>query len=210
MEVLLRPEEKKDHRAVEWLTKWAFDHWDRPDKQSDEHLLAHQLRKSRDFVPELCYVAQAAGPEEGGIRAGDIVGSIFYSRARVVNEKDEATTLLTIGPLSVHPACQKQGIGLKLLRQTLEKACALGYPAVLLFGHPDYYPRVGFRPASDFGIRTADGEETPALMAYECVPSGLEGISGRFYPGDVFHLDANELAAFDYLMEQELLQMGGA
>ena len=47
----------------------------------------------------------------------------------------------------------------------IEEAKRLGYRAIVFFGHPDYYPRVGFRRAEEFGITTASGKNIDALMA---------------------------------------------
>jgi len=64
---------------------------------------------------------------------------------------------------------------------SFKKAKRLGYRAVLIFGHPDYYPRVGFRRAAEFGITTADGFVFDPFMVYPLYDGALDGIHGRYY-----------------------------
>lgn len=203
MSFILRPETPEDHRAVERLTKEAFLPVQLPGRTvTDEHLLAHKLRKSDAFVPELDYVA-AEVREDGSW--SEVVGSILYSRAKVVNAEGKAFTVLTFGPLSVKPSWQKQGVGAALIRHTANEAKHLRYRAILIFGHPGYYPRFGFRPAAEFGITAADGQEYDALMAYECLPGSLQGVSGKLELAPVYtELDPAELTEFEAYLEEHL------
>src|SRR4051812_30796449 len=57
-----------------------------------------------------------------------------------------AGAVLMLGPLAVDPACGGRGLGSRLLRQSLERARALGWEAVILVGDPGYYGRFGFEP----------------------------------------------------------------
>jgi putative acetyltransferase len=59
--------------------------------------------------------------------------------------------------MAVAPAYQRQGIGSQLVAQGLERLRELGCPFVVVIGHPEFYPRFGFRPASVFGL-TCDWE----------------------------------------------------
>ena len=56
----------------------------------------------------------------------------------------KGTPGLLLGPLAVHPQRQNLGIGLKLMRETLAMAKAMGHRLVLLVGDAPYYARVGF------------------------------------------------------------------
>lgn len=202
MSFILRPEAPEDHRAVERLTKAAFAEMDLPGNVKNEHLLAHKLRKSEGFVPELAYVAVESRPDGSW---GEVVGSILYSRAKIINEAGKSFTVLTFGPLSVLPAWQGRGVGGALVRLTANEAKLMGYRAILIYGHPGYYPRFGFRPARDFGITGPDGEAPDALMAWECLPGSLQGVSGTLHLDPVFgQLSDAELAEFDLYLEQQL------
>lgn len=188
MPVEIRKENPADYRAVENLTREAF--WGCMDHPTcdGEHLLVHKLRKLPCFVPELDLVAETDGK---------IVGHIIYSLAKVVTPEGLEIPVLSFGPLSVHPDYKRQGIGSALMRHSIRQAARLGYRAILIYGHPDYYPRFGFRRASSYGITSADGSTPDALMAMELYDNALEGITGRFFEDAVYAVDPEETAEFD-------------
>jgi putative acetyltransferase len=81
------------------------------------------------------------------------------------------------------PKHQRQGIGSLLVREGLIKCKELGYKAVILVGHPDYYPRFGFSPAKEKGLKLPFDAPDEAFMVFEIVPHALEGIKGMVvYP----------------------------
>lgn len=134
MNISIRPEEENDFKNVEHMIREAF--WDLYQPGCVEHLIAHNMRKSPDFVKELDYVA---------CDGDTIVGNIIYSRAKVVNDENDEFEVLCMGPLGVLPSYQKKGIGSLLMNNTIEKARQLGYKAIFIFGNPEYYNRFGFR-----------------------------------------------------------------
>lgn len=189
MTLELRLERPEDHRAVEILTYKAFCDLQLPGRtHCDEHFLVHRMRQQPAFVAELDFVAEMDG---------QLVGHIMYSQGKIIDELGNEYTVLTGGPLSVLPHHQKSGIGARLIRHSIEAARDLHYRAVLIFGHPDYYPRFGFRKAQTYGITAAEGGDSDAFMALELYPDALRGIEGRFYYDPVFHLDPDELARFN-------------
>lgn len=105
--------------------------------------------------------------------------------------------MLTFGPLSVLPQYWNQCVGSALMRYTISEAKLLGYRAIVFYGHPDYYPRFGFKRSEVYNITTLDGKNFDALMAKPLYDGALDGISGRFYEDPVFHMDAAEVAEFD-------------
>lgn len=185
MDLHLRRERPADHRAVEELTREAFWEFSQP---TCEHLIAHKLRQAIAFVPELDFVAEADGK---------IVGNVMYSKAKIVDGKSRERVVLTFGPLSVLPQYWNQGVGSALMRYTIKKAKLLDYRAIVFYGHPDYYPRFGFKRSEIYNITTPDGRNLDALMAIPLHPRALEGIAGRFYEDSIFHVDATEVAEFD-------------
>ncbi len=52
------------------------------------------------------------------------------------------------------PALQKKGIGGALVREGIEACAQAGYSAVIVVGHPAYYPRFGFSPAAVAHLRS--------------------------------------------------------
>jgi predicted N-acetyltransferase YhbS len=124
---------------------------------------------------------------------GRIAGHIIFSRSRIENHET-----LTFGPLSVSPEFQCRGIGKALIQHAFAEARRLGFRAVIIYGNPDYYPRCGFRRASDFGITTPDGSVFDALLVYPLYDGALDGISGRYYIDAVYEdLTPEETLEFD-------------
>ena len=190
LDINFRTEEPHDFYAVEELTREAFwKFWESDRQICDEHFLVHKLRQSKDFVPELSCVAEFDGK---------LVGHIIYTKSRIVDENGISHEMLTFGPLSVLPEYQSMGIGKALMRHTFEIARQMGYRAVLIFGHPDYYPRVGFRRAAELGIIAFDGHSRDAFMAYPLYAGALDGISGQYFICDeYFDLSQEQVLEFD-------------
>ncbi len=83
-----------------------------------------------------------------------------------------------LGPMAVMPDHQRQGIGSALVRAGIEHCKQLGCDAVVVLGHPEYYPRFGFTPASRFGIKSEYDVPEDVFMALELRPGTLKGRSG--------------------------------
>lgn len=194
----IRLEKKADYTQVEQITFRAFDSAPPTgaDDDGSEALLAQKLRSHASFVPKLDFVAEV------DLR---LVGNIMYSQGKIVTPNGEEIPALTFGPLSVLPAYQKKGVGQALVQHSLEAAKNLGYSAVLIFGHESYYPQFGFRPASEYGITTAEGLNFPAFMALELQPGSLFSIQGKFILPEVFYqLDAKEAQALNQKLAQPM------
>lgn len=185
-EITIRLEQPEDYRTVEHLTREAF--WNHHVPGCDEHYLAHVLRESSCFVPELDFVAEAEGK---------IVGNIMYTRAVIHCDSGEDFPVLSFGPLSVLPERQGEGIGSLLVRHSLPRASELGHSAVLIYGDPAYYSRLGFLPAESFGVGTADDCYMDALQALELVAGALRVKQGRFQEDHAYEVDAESSALFD-------------
>ena len=115
---------------------------------------------------------------------GEILGHIMFSRASLVGEPD--ASLAALAPMAVIPALQRQGIGSLLVRSGLEECRELGHEAVVVVGHPTYYPRFGFAPASQFGIRCEYDVPPQAFMVFELRPGSLSGKSGTVRYDEAF------------------------
>ncbi len=133
----IRQETPADFDATCALVKAAFETAEHTD--GNEHNLVGKLRKSAAFIPELSLLAE----EDGAL-----LGHILLTRAKV-----GSCEVLALAPLSVAPAAQKRGVGTALMRQAHARAAALGFDIVVVLGSEHYYPRVGYRPASQLGIR---------------------------------------------------------
>jgi len=182
----IRLEREEDYRAVENLTREAF--WNHHVPGCDEHYLAHVLRESGCFLPELDFVAECDGA---------LVGNIMYTRANVLCDSGETLPVLSFGPLSVLPSWQGKGVGSALVNHSLKKAAELGYNAVLIYGDPAFYSRLGFRSAESFGIGTMYDTYADALQALEMVADALREKAGRFAEDHAYEVDEAASAEFD-------------
>lgn len=92
---------------------------------------------------------------------GVIVGHVLVAPCELQGgETAQPRHALMLGPMSVAPDHQRQGIGSALIRDVLGRVQDSGEAMVVLWGHPAFYPRFGFRPASEFGLLP----DTPEAM----------------------------------------------
>jgi putative acetyltransferase len=155
----------------------------RPEK-SDEvaavravNLAAFATRTEADLVDALRaqvnpFISLVAEGESGG----PIVGHICFSPATLSGHG--ALAIMALAPMAVLPADQRRGIGSALVRAGIEQCRLLGCGAVVVLGHPDFYPRLGFVPASRFGIRSEYDVPDEVFMALELEPGALQGRAG--------------------------------
>lgn len=154
--MLIRREVPGDVEAIRAVHTAAFD---APAGQAVpvEAGLVDALRLSDAWLPSLSMVALA---DER------VIGHVVCSRAHV-----GGMPALGLGPLGVLPEHQRSGVGGALMHAVLGAADALDEPVVVLLGHTAYYPRFGFRPASEYGITPpvwewADHFQARSLTAY--------------------------------------------
>ena len=105
------------------------------------------------------------------------LGHILFSRATI--EPNVPLSISILGPLAVVPDAQKQGIGGKLIENGLDILSKSGVDLVFVLGHPTYYPRHGFKPASNLGFEPSypiPEKNADAWMLQELRP----GIIGNF------------------------------
>ena len=193
----IRLEEPKDYDAVEFLTREAF--WNVHTPGCDEHYLAHVLRSSSAFLPELDFVAEFGG---------EIIGNIIYTRAVIQEDDGIDRFVFCFGPLSVLPEWQKKGVGSSLVGHSLYVAAKSWYDAVLIYGDPAYYRRFGFAAAERYDIATPDGYYADPLQALELVPGSLNGVHGRFFEDAAFDVDKAKAEAFDKRFPQKEKRSG--
>lgn len=91
---------------------------------------------------------------------GTIAGHALLTRCTVAD-----APALALAPCAVLPAYQRQGAGSAAIRTALDAARDQGESLVLVLGHPAYYPRFGFTPASAYGIRPPFVAPDEAMMA---------------------------------------------
>ena len=162
--MLIRADEKKDWAAVHAVNASAFE-------TSAEARLVARLREEAQPVVSLVAAED-----------GEIVGNIIFSP--VLLDGHTHLKILGLGPMAVLPKHQRKGIGSALVRAGLEQCKQIGVGAIVLVGHPEFYPRFGFRPASGFGIRCEFDVPEEAFMVLEIQPGFLTGASGtiQYHP----------------------------
>jgi putative acetyltransferase len=107
---------------------------------------------------------------------GDIAGHIAFSRVTI--EAGSHLSGVGLGPMSVQPEKQNLGIGSQLVKSALELCRDMMYDYVVVLGHPHFYPRFGFTPASRFGLRCIWSVADEVFMALELRPDALRGVTG--------------------------------
>ena len=105
--------------------------------------LVERVRATAGYRPEFSILAEVSRR---------VIGHALMSYARLHRAGWERPVLV-LAPLAVHPDAQRAGVGTALVHECLGRAEHAGEPLVLLTGHPGYYPRFGFEPASRIGIR---------------------------------------------------------
>jgi len=186
METHIQPSTQKDFKITEHITREAF--WNVYKPGCDEHLVLNKLRNSKSYIGELDLVA---------VFENGIVGHIISTKAKVIDSQNNEHEVLCVGPISVIPGLQKNGIGSKLINESIKVANELGYSGMILFGNPEYYHRFGFVNAEKYSITTKDNENFEPFMALELRAESLKNVSGRFFEDDCFTIEEAELIEFE-------------
>jgi len=161
MDVEIRGEDTGDHQAIKLVNDLAFE-------QPDEGEMIDALRCNPGFVPELSLVALVDDA---------VVGHILFFPIKIENAGSYETSL-SLAPMAVHPDFQGKGIGGRLVEEGIAAAKAGGFESIIVLGHPEYYPRFGFQPASRWGIRPPLEAPDEAFMALELAEGSLHGKAG--------------------------------
>jgi putative acetyltransferase len=158
----IRAETSADEAAVYALNDMAFD-------GPEESRIIAGLRDAKRIA--LSLVAE---------EKGRILGHILFSWLPVtIDDRDVAAVALA--PMAVHPHRQSQGIGSRLARDGLARLPGLGATAVIVVGHPDFYPRFGF--SAEMARKLEAPFSGAAFMALELRPGALAGKRGKVtYP----------------------------
>lgn len=157
-DTLIRLEKKSDCAAIHELNSLAFP------SQAEANLV-DRLRK--EACPFLSLVAD---------QKNSLVGHLVFSPLTLENNSE--CKVLGLAPMCVEPSLQKQGIGCLLVEQGLQLCKARGFHAVAVLGHPHYYPRFGFHPASHYRLRSEYPVPDNVFMALELQENSLQHSAG--------------------------------
>ena len=160
----IRTERPEDIPGVRHVNQTAFD-------TAAEANLVDALRQHAHPI-----VSLVADTED------NVVGHILFSPVTLSAHADRP--IAGLAPLAVLPSRQRQGIGSALVRAGLDECRRLGFSAVVVLGHADYYPRFGFVPASTFGVRSEYDVPDDVFLALELSPDALRDRPGmiRYHP----------------------------
>ncbi|MEQ9519510.1 MAG: N-acetyltransferase [Parvibaculum sp.] len=154
--VNIRPEKAGDEDAIYRLTLAAFE----PMFFSDgsEAPLIGELRADGDLT--LSLIAEING---------EIVGHIAFSPVTIDGRHDD---WFGLGPVSVSPDLQGQGIGRALVEKGLQLLRARGAKGCALTGNPDIYRRMGFESDGNLRYGSLDTAFVQRMVFSGQPPSG--------------------------------------
>jgi len=157
--IVIRPEQPEDIATIHQIVAQAF-------RQPAETQLVDMLRRNGKAIFSL--VAEDNGR---------VVGHILFTEA-VIDSAAGQLKGTGLAPLAVSPERQNEGIGSLLIEQGLKLCRKADYPFIVVLGHPEYYPRFGFVPASRFGIKSEYVVHDEVFMIIELREGSLAGFAG--------------------------------
>jgi putative acetyltransferase len=108
---------------------------------------------------------------------GRVVGHIAFSPVTI---SDGSSNWFGLGPVSVLPEYQRQGIGGALIREGISRLENLGARGCCLVGHPGYYGRFGFTNTAELVLEGVPAEVFFALSLDGQMPQGVVGFHPAF------------------------------
>lgn len=154
--IQIRPEQTEDIAAIRDLNRRAFG-------QDHEGRIVDAIRANGGAQLSLVAVDEDR-----------VVGHIMYSALQIGQVEGRA-----LGPMAVDPEVQRQGIGTKLVDAGNARVRLDGGPFVVVVGHPEFYPRFGFRPARPLGITCEWEVPDDVFMILVLDETKMSGATGR-------------------------------
>jgi putative acetyltransferase len=165
MDILIKEERASDFQQIAEINNQAFN-------RDVEGKLVELLRKADCEIISL--VAEVNK---------QIVGHIMFSPVEIENK----TEGMILAPIAVLPEFQKKGIGAKLIKKGAEEVKSKNYSIIILFGHPEYYPKFGFAPASRYGLKSKIEAPDEVFMALNFSDKNWKNSLIKFRPEfDIF------------------------
>ena len=107
-------------------------------------------------------------------REDRVLGHIMYSPVLIGGVSGAG-----LGPMAVVPEHQRQGIGTRLVEQGNRRLQEAGCPFIVVVGHPLFYPRFGFVPASTHGISCKWNVPDDVFMVLVLDRTRMRGAAGQ-------------------------------
>lgn len=177
--ILIRDETPKDIEAIAAVAIAAF----KPLEIS---------RHTEQFITQALRLAGALTLSLVAEVDGRVVGHIAFSPVSI---SDGTQNWYGLGPVSVLPLYQRQGIGKALIREGLSRLKNLGAQGCCLVGHPEYYPKFGFENVAGLILEGVPPEVFFALSFDGNIPQGHVTFHPAFQTkGPQSHGDTNASA----------------
>jgi putative acetyltransferase len=161
---VIRPERSGDEAAIAALTTQAFA--TAPHAGGNEARIIDALRAAGALTISL--VAE---------KDGAIIGHAAFSPVHI----DGATGWFGLGPVSVAPTHQRQGIADALIRLGLDLLGKAGASGCVVLGEPAYYGRFGFRADERLTFEGVPPEYFQSLLLSGEMPSGAVEYHESFF-----------------------------
>jgi putative acetyltransferase len=145
--IVLRSETGSDIDAIGVVTAAAFETLEV--SSHTEQFIVEALRAAGGLAVSL--VAETNGA---------IIGHIAFSPVAI---SDGTQGWYGLGPVSVLPGHQRQGVGKALIREGLSRLRAIDARGCCLVGHPGYYTQFGFRNPDGLSVEGVPPEVFFAL-----------------------------------------------
>jgi putative acetyltransferase len=159
-DIKIREEIFKDIDAIRTINEQAFG-------QPQEANIVDRLRANCDGLLSLV-----------ALQHENIIGHILFSPVTIEGNHGGLKGM-GLAPMAVLPEFQRQGVGSGLVQAGIEILRESKCPFIIVLGHPEYYPRFGFEPASRYRIRSQwEGVPDPAFMILWLDKTGINHVSG--------------------------------
>ena len=171
----IRPTKESDLHDVLLVEKAAFG----TEEGQEIADLVNDLLGDPSAMPILSLIA---------IKDNQVIGHILFTKAII--DSNHSISAVILAPLAVIPAAQSQGVGGQLINEGLKRLSESGVDLVFVLGHPDYYPRHGFKPASILGFDAPypiQQEHADAWMVKELRSGVIGSVSGKVQCCDVLN-----------------------
>lgn len=157
MNLVVRPEGPVDAAAIRAVTVAAF-------------LDATQGDHGEQFIIDALRAADALTLSLVAEIDGTVVGHVAISPVAI---SDGRSGWFGLGPISVTPAHQQQGIGSRLVRDALRRLRDSGAAGCVVLGDPDFYSRFGFKPEANLVLPGVPPEHFQSFSFDPQVPCGI-------------------------------------
>jgi putative acetyltransferase len=156
MSIRIRKEASTDVAAIEAVTTAAFKN-------------AAHTSHTEQFIVAALRKAGALSVSLVADDSGTVIGHVAVSPVTV---SDGTTGWYGLGPISVAPTYQRQGVGAQLMEHAVAELRALGAAGCVVLGEPGYYSRFGFKAEPSLVLPEVPPEYFLAVLFGGSLPSG--------------------------------------